>query len=222
MGNECLFCELQKEDNKYKGRVSATMLYRDDDFYIKPGKGALIPGYLMIVPNEHILSSANLSKGKQIKLFKLLGRMKGILEDAFSKPVMYFESGTPDGGTKFSNSIIHAHIHSAPIDISEENDLEMKQKMFLEPFDYRNQLSELAHKGYSLLIDSKDNGFAATSLERPRQVFRKIIAKQIGNEDAWNWREDENRLEEHMIHTVEVLQPRLAELNKANFYLEAR
>lgn len=132
---------------------------------------------------------------------------------------MSFESGTPLGGTKFSNSIVHAHVHSAPLKVSPENDKLMKEQMFLEPFDYRNRLSELENKSYSLLIDANDQGFASTSLNRPRQIFRKVIAKQIGKEEAWNWREAENEFIKNITRTVDLLQPKLKQINQSNFYL---
>lgn len=142
------------------------------------GKGSIVPGYLMIVPNKHVISIANLSLKHKEKFFKLLPYVKKTLEKTFNQPAIFFESGSPFGGTKFVNSIIHAHVQTTPLRISKENMKLMKEQMFLEPFDYQKDLSSLKNKSYSFLIDSNNNGFASTSLERPRQIFRKIIAER--------------------------------------------
>jgi len=211
MEEKCIFCNIQTNENN---ELIDKPLFKSDNFYIKLGKGMIIPGYLMIIPKEHVISMAYLTKEKLRKLFILLDETRNILEKTFNEPVIFYEAGTSGvRGVKFNNSIVHAHIHVAPISLSGENYSVLIKEMFLEPFDYRNCLQQLKGKPYSFLIDADNQGFASLVWDRQRQLFRKVLAKQVGKENAWNWREEKNESIQNIKLTIRYLHAKLGMLN---------
>ena len=72
--DECLLCNILRRQTTNVEHI----LYETESFYIVPGTGAFFPGYIMIVPKEHVMSFALLSPNKLEEFFSLLNDVRSI------------------------------------------------------------------------------------------------------------------------------------------------
>jgi len=187
----CLLCKIRDRRNEKPEHI----LFETEHFYVVPGAGALIDGYIMLVPKTHVLSFAALPEEQREEFFLVLYAIKSIVSAIYKKPVIAFENGTGRfGGGKHETSILHAHFHFMPIDL---NILKAVQKVGVHPtYIEENELFKYGTYPYRLIIDQRNNWFIASDADDyyPRQLVRQVVADHIGLEEgAYNWRSHPDR-----------------------------
>jgi len=111
----CVFCEriLQRpSDIVWDQRLTET-----PDYVVVPTKGALVPGWLLVVSKEHALCAGALPHAKLDGLKAALDDAKALVEPKFG-PVTFFEHGPVVAGTGLGCGIDHLHVHVAPLNFS--------------------------------------------------------------------------------------------------------
>lgn len=166
------------------------ILYESENFIVLPGLGAFFDGYVMIVPKEHVMSFAELSKEEYEEFLQVLNDMRFILESVYQKKIFVFEcSSGRNGGGKHETSIVHAHIHLAPTDMPV---LKCIHKSGIYPALINpRDLYKYGEYPYMLYIDQEDNWYITGDPDTyfPRQHPRQVLADYMGlPKGEYNWR----------------------------------
>ena len=183
----CLFCKIRDRRNEKPEHI----LFETDHFYVVPGAGAIVDGYILLLPKQHILSFAALPEEQRDEFISVLYTIKSIISAIYGKPVIAFENGTGScGGGKHETSILHAHFHFMPIEGIDI--LKAVQNVGVHPtYVDESDLFKYGTYPYRLIIDQHNNWFIASDADDyyPRQLVRQVVADSIGLEEgAYNWR----------------------------------
>lgn len=167
-------------------------VYKSSNFFVMPTVGEFIKGYLLIIPNEHVMSMAELSPDLNQEFLDVLDDVITILKLTY--PVNHFlvwENGTGNGGIgKAKSSIVHSHVHVAPSKLG-INAIEFISGFPFTRVSYDN-LSSYGKHSYLLIKGFRENEWWINDnpdLYIPRQYVRQLIAAEYGlSGDSWNWR----------------------------------
>lgn len=186
--SDCVFCKLL-DGNPIHEQKS---LYESQNFLVVPGSGSFIDGYLMILPKEHVMSCAELSKEILEEMEDVISDIKFILKSIYGNEVLIWENGSGMGGKgKPKTSIVHAHIHACPcsdmLNICEATKVTGVTLNHIEKKNFKNH-----HKDSYLFIIDFDNQWyisSDTNLYIPRQYIRQLLAMELNiSGDVWDWR----------------------------------
>jgi len=174
------------------------VLFESDNFKIKLGKGALIPGYLMLVPKREINSLAELDRIEMIEFRKVLSKVNEIFHQTYGQVPTVWENGSAyeNAGGIFANSIDHAHLHILPTAPSGQLVDKVEKDRGLQKIEISvGDLEKYKDSYYLLFGDPKGEMFISKTKDPERQYMRKLFAHMLQTPKAWNWREfanDEN------------------------------
>lgn len=108
----CRMCGLPRSHATFDRALIETR-----NFVVVPSKGGFLVGWLMVVPREHVLSSAALSAPVRDELNQLIERLSQHLTARIAPPTI-FEHGATQPGSEFGCGVDHAHVHLVPLDPS--------------------------------------------------------------------------------------------------------
>jgi ATP adenylyltransferase len=179
----CRFCDHLKADAG--GSLGSSpwdhVVHRSDRFVVVPSKGALVPGWLLVVPKEHLLSMAEVTESSsREELDQLLSIVKSRVEAAFG-PVTLFEHGATCPNSNFGCGIDHAHLHMAVLPF---NLLEAVRRTHPE-WSWMQSARPWSHGGpreapYLALAGPDGIWLESQPPTVPRQFFRQMIAQSLG------------------------------------------
>ena len=106
---ECQFCEEFNQPSDKPGRI----LWRNNHFTLLPSLGSFVPGYLLLMPLNHVRSFADLPADELAEAHMILERARGIIETKFG-PTIVAEHGPGAPGMPTSACCDHAHFHFIP------------------------------------------------------------------------------------------------------------
>ncbi len=219
--NGCVYCRYMSGDYG----ENAPMVYKSKNFFVFPGSGQFVHGYLMVIPYSHIMSNAELSLDVLEELENVLDDLEIILKLTYGcKNILVWENGSGKSAVrKAKDSIVHSHVHIA---ISDRTAQDIKEISGF-PFDTIT-LSELANfqKNAYLLVRNADKKTWIindnTSMYIPRQYIRQIVADEFHVPgELWNWRihpfyENAFKTADDMIATIKRNWDNLPERIRAN------
>ena len=140
----CPFCEEQKNRNiniVNKSRILA----ETDNFVVFPTTGGFVENYQLIVPKEHINCFGELSKEQLIELKSIILWQKQINRKYFNSNSSMFEHGSLHPTNGSGKSIVHAHLHIFPNNISLLDEIK-KYNFNIQSIEGIEQLSVLCQK----------------------------------------------------------------------------
>ncbi|MDR0975464.1 MAG: hypothetical protein LBM01_00705 [Christensenellaceae bacterium] len=172
-------------------------------FLITPGLGSLTPGYLMLMPKRHLLSSANFNPNELKRYLNLGNGLREIMGDVYGINPIFWENGT-GLAPKYSNCIPHSHTQVAAINFDKEREAQIIERVKLKKFDM-SKINDLVGNDYLTYWNENGDAFY-TFEEKPRQFMRQQYAEQAGKPSEWNWRESENAGLENIAKTIEQLK----------------
>lgn len=169
-------------------------VYKSENFFVMPTIGAFIKGYLLIIPNKHVMSMAELSSDLLQEFLDVLDDVTAILKLTYHvKDILVWENGTGNGGIgKAKSSIVHSHVHVAP---SKLNAIKIKDLSGfpLTRISYQD-LSLYGNHSYLLIEGTNNDEWWINDnpdLYIPRQYVRKLIAEEYElSGEIWNWRKN--------------------------------
>ena len=168
---DCVYCRYLAGDVGINERT----LYRSKKFFVMPGVGQFTPGYVLIMPIEHIMSNAELNPVDLKEFEEVLEDMEYILKLTYGKDVLVWENGSGHSGIGKANTDTIA---------------EASGYTFTEI-----TLEDLAlYKEHSyLLVRTPDKVHWYINndpkLYIPRQYVRQLLAEEYNIPgDMWNWR----------------------------------
>ena len=176
--------------NQHVEREVDCIIYESDNFYVTSEYGALLPGYLMIVPKEHeYFSVAQYPKSLLPEYLEVCEDVEEMLKKTFDVVyVIFFEHGSSSSGmSSHEKSIVHAHTHvlaGYTIGFNYLNSVKAHPRSDYHITDIDGayfSYKEGAH-GQLWVADDPD-------VYIQRQYPRQIIAQELGlTPGQYNWR----------------------------------
>ena len=167
------------------------ILFCSANFVALPTLGALVEGWLLIVPRRHYLSIGAFSPALLDELRDFRAHVRAAIEIAYG-PVIVFEHGPAKAGNPAGCGVDHAHLHLIPWTERWRNTVDrfapvaMKWRRTLG----MDELSFLHGLGQDYLYFEEADGEAwiTSSAEIPSQFFRQVVAAATDQVDRYDWK----------------------------------
>jgi ATP adenylyltransferase len=180
----CQLCDIDSKE------TWNTPLMESRNFRVLPSLGALVEGWVLLVPKTHFLSMGTLPTSLVPEMENFKGAVARRLRRIYGA-VSVFEHGPGDDQRKVGCGVDHAHLHMVPIDF----DLLTAVTPFL-PSDSRLedasfadcQLAAHAGDDYLYLEQPLGKGQIVRHQGLGSQLFRRAIAARLGAPSEFNWR----------------------------------
>jgi len=165
-------------------------LLESPNFVVLPSLGALVEGWLLIVPKRHFVAFGELPDSLIAELLDLKVATSEIISRVYGT-VCAFEHGPSKAGCSVGCGVDHAHMHLVPLqfDLAAaaaphipgksrwfKANLADCRRTFLERYDYL-YLEQPLGRGRIFSADRLGS-----------QVFRRAIADRLGIPEQYNWR----------------------------------
>jgi ATP adenylyltransferase len=172
-----------------------TPVYETSNFVVIPTLGALVEGWLLIVPKVFYLNFSQIP----VKQFDEVHQIIQHLEDRF-RPLfdgtgsVVFEHGPVETHSTAGCGVDYAHLHWVPTafnlkrGILEFLQLRYEWKLIDNLSEIKN--NRLIDKDYLYLRDQSGNSFLTCQKEIPSQTFRKVIAHYINQPEQFDWKKN--------------------------------
>ena len=170
-------------------------LFETRNFVALPSIGALVEGWLLLVPKRHFVSLGALpdSMFSEMQDFKEL--LCSVLMASYGR-VCAFEHGPSADRRAVGCGVDHAHLHLVPIhfDLLAEVTPLLPTTIRWQPADIRD-CKPIYRRGedYLYLEQPIGSGRLATHQRFGSQLFRRAIASHLGVPKKYNWREYDQR-----------------------------
>lgn len=184
---DCSYCKYL-----HKGIYSGERtIYSSDHFFVMPTLGEFIPGYLLIIPYQHVMSNAELDLPTQKELLDVIEDISYLLKLTYGRfHFLVWENGTGNSGRgKAKDSIVHAHTHIAPSTLTAKA-IEKLSGFHFEEIS-TEELSEYNQYSYLLVKNSANTWKISNNPGTyiPRQYVRQLLADEYDIPgEQWNWR----------------------------------
>jgi len=177
----CEFCEkMEPSDREW---FDFHILHADADFITVACLGAIVPGYLMILPRQHTLSMASVTAAEHEGLATYLQFIASVQAQAWAYPTI-FEHGSCGQirSGVIGSCISHAHWPLVPGDFALAGGL----AGFRTVSSIREIRSVPRPDGY-LMYWNSEGIFVNTTDHPPSQYFRHILSSRVGLDDQWDY-----------------------------------
>lgn len=168
-----------------------TVLHDSGNFVILPTKGALIPGWLLVVAKRHALCAGALSTSEIDELTSCLTSASDLVQKHFGAPSI-FEHGPSREGTTIGCGIDHLHVHVAPLKFSLRRAVnDTFPNVNWKPLSDISATQSLfkSQRGYSLLKEPDEGRmYWCSPPVGVSQMFRRAIAAEIGIPAEFDYR----------------------------------
>lgn len=175
----CRFCDRYGPEGNAPAEPWDVPLVATEDFVVVPTKGALVPGWALVIPRTHILSFASLHQALHAELNEVLAQAEEGIASAYG-PCTLFEHGAATHGTAFGCGIDHAHLHIAPLSFSllaaaATLDPHTQWSTSVAPWMYASDAN-----AYLAVREPAGRWFTSQPEQLPSQFMRRAIAQAIG------------------------------------------
>ncbi len=186
--SKCRFCELAERpaDNA----VDVPWL-TDSDYFAGASIGALIEGWSLICPKDHVL---NLKHHYQSDGFwRFATQAIDLVSNRYGGPVALFEHGATCEDSQTSCGTAHAHMHVVPF-VANLSDLAVNHDSSLTWLECSvEQIAELSEGQEYLFVVSEgmsrdSRGMLAKLPKGQSQFFRKVIADWLGRAAEYSYK----------------------------------
>lgn len=186
-----------------------TPIFESESFVVLPTVGALVEGWLLVVPKMPSLCFAHLQTSAFSELESFLSDIVPIVESNYG-PVSMFEHGPAATASPVGCGVDHAHLHLVPT----KCDLQVGAQQIAPNVRWSRVGSFEAVRdrgndgdGYWFLQQPYGSGGCNVGVcsdgEPASQLFRKVIATSLGFPEAFDWKK--NSGEDRIAATVETL-----------------
>jgi len=181
--------------------ISSRHMIAGGSFCVLPSLGQIVEGHLLLVPQAHLASMAELADGEMGALEVLCKQIRSVLVDMYGQCV-FFEHGVRHAGSG-GCGIDHAHLHAVPV--AGNGILAVLMHNFAgSRIDHFADIRRTIGPAFSYLFFEDSSGeryvFAAPSI--PSQYLRKLVCESLGKSD-WDWRK--SGYEPELVSTLQRL-----------------
>lgn len=192
--NACKICsEIQS-----RASVWNQPLFESPNFVALPSLGALVEGWLLLVPKRHFISFGAVPNGMHSEIDEFKRYLCAMLRQQYGS-IAAFEHGPSMPSRTIGCGVDHAHLHLVPL----------KFDLLAEALPFLPHTASWSSTGIEGCQDAYTRGEDYLYLEQPigsgristndkfgSQVFRKAIATRLGMYSQYNWHEH------HQLSTV--------------------
>jgi diadenosine tetraphosphate (Ap4A) HIT family hydrolase len=128
---------------------------------------------------------ASLRRNSMDELIAAIQEIRDLAQSSFGK-MLVFEHGMGDGEVG-AGCVSHAHVHLIPSD-TKLDEAVLASVDDWQPVQLAN-LTDLAGSEYLLFMDTRDvvSGRVNRTARVPSQHVRRVLAKELGLDDQWDW-----------------------------------
>jgi ATP adenylyltransferase len=169
-----------------------TPIFESESFVSVPSVGALIEGWLLVVPKMPSPCLAHLSSSAFSELESFLAEIVPIVESSYG-PITIFEHGSTVTTSPIGCGVDHAHLHLVPAKCDLQAGAQrMASNIRWSGISSFKALRDQAHDGYWFVQQPYGSGNCnvgiCTDSAPPSQLFRKVIATNLGRPEAFDWK----------------------------------
>ena len=165
-------------------------LFETLNFVALPSVGALVEGWLLLVPKRHFISLGAVPVPLLAEMSEFRAFLCSVLADCYGT-VSAFEHGPSAAGRSLGCGVDHAHLHLVPVsfDLSSEVSPLMPTGVTWTPAGIDEcRTAHFRGEDYLYLEQPIGSGRIATHHRFGSQLFRRAIASHIGLPHRYNWR----------------------------------
>jgi len=190
----CRFCNIVDADgNIATNKDENQPIWSDDGYFALASIGALIEGWVLIIPKTHVFSMKECYKEEGFINFT--NEMLYVMNNQYNKSFIAFEHGANKCESETSCGTNHAHLHIIPYQNSLYEDMR-SQGLVWKKCKSSQISSYVGNNEYLFYTEISANsawsdpeGFVHI-LEYPiSQFFRKLIANQLNCPDKYNYKQ---------------------------------
>lgn len=171
-----------------------TPLFESPSFVALPTVGALVEGWLLVVPKVAALSFAQLATSQFSELAHFLGEVCSVLEASYGT-ISVFEHGPSVANSTVGCGVDHAHLHLVPAHC----DLLTGAQRIAPNIKWTeiSSFEKIRHssnwgEGYWFLQQDYGDGKCyvgkSSDGKYTSQLFRRVIADHLGCPSAYDWK----------------------------------
>lgn len=169
-------------------------LARYADAAVIPTRGALVAGWLLVVPRTPCLSVAELGQLNRVRLLAIADEASARMSAQVGASVM-FEHGPGRVGTAAGCGVDQAHLHvvgGAPYLL--EKLMEQVGEVEWSEADHADPWATVPSGSDYLMIRNRDRAVRAVVEDPKSQRLRRALAETLGREHEWDYRSHPNAL----------------------------
>jgi ATP adenylyltransferase len=167
------------------------VIYESENFVALPTRGALVEGWLLIVPRIHHLCIGEFAPELVTELESFHREVRAAVRAIYGATVA-FEHGPASSSRPAGCGVDHAHLHVVPWRGPFASAV---RKHGVPQFSWRSvsgygdlRLLRAPRKDYLYFEESDGDSFAACG-SVPSQYFRRIVAAELGTPELFDWKE---------------------------------
>ncbi|WP_136055938.1 hypothetical protein [Microbacterium sp. K24] len=178
---QCRYCQLDKFE---------TTIVESKAGFAVPSFGALVEGWSIVFPRQHVLALADLRTDDWLAFDLLLASVRARVESRYGRAVL-FEHGSAGTGRPAACGVDHAHMHVVPVRMSLRTAITDQLASPEAPWSPVNDRVEpIAEMDY-IYVEDESGRWVIHDRWLPSQVARKAIASHLGL-TIWDWKESGN------------------------------
>lgn len=185
--SECRFCELSIEEE---------VLLESDHAYSIPSLGAMVEGWMLVVPRRHAFSLAELDDADWHEFQTIASMTREKVEQAYGASIT-FEHGAAGASRSAGCGVNHAHLHVVPlaVDLRALIDASADTVGHYE-WHVSSPRPTLQPENDYIHLGDRSGFWITHSRSVPSQVVRRAIAREL-HLDVWDWK---SALREDLAH----------------------
>ena len=183
----CCFCFTADSSAR---QVWDRPFFESRNFFAIPSLGALVEGWVLLVPRKHVVCSGALEPSLLPEFAEVKERLSNLLRERYGT-ISIFEHGPSVAGHDVGCTVDHAHLHFVPLSF----DLgEAAQHFLPSGTTWKPATHADCRRAYR---EGTDYLYLESPLKSPRivesnelgsQVLRRAIAQRVGRAAEFDWR----------------------------------
>jgi len=210
--DNCKYCSDLLNQNKNNSHLPwNTILFETENFVVVPTLGSLVEGWILIVPKDHYICMGAMPKSLWPELLGVKNYFNNILTDLYG-PITLFEHGPHKKKLSIGCGIDHAHLHLVPLNFNLLSKATNESEILGNTWSKLPSLEQTAdlynnNLSYIYIEDPNSSPYCCTLDSAPCQLLRKLIAKEIGIESQYDYKEYE--FKNNVVSTIEKVKSAL-------------
>lgn len=176
--DQCRYCDLDQHESPVLKTGAGIAV---------PSVGAMVEGWLIVFPSQHVLSLSELQANEWIAFAALADEASRRVQETYG-PTVRFEHGSGGANRLAACGVDHAHLHIVPLDI------DVRQAIAecdgdLGRFNWTPVADRVQFERNSdyIFVSDSTGSWVTRASELPSQVVRRAIAKRLAVRE-WDWK----------------------------------
>lgn len=188
----CVFCRdaCERMDTYDPAPADAPsyLVARVDGFRILSDNAPLSPGHLLLVPDGHVASFAQLDTAALSQARRLVAQLSDALHEITGTTTLAFEHGSAAATADTDRARGHAQLHLLAADADVSDWFRRRRVPQLAEVTDIQDLSQLGAADYLYAQRTGESGRAWDATGLPAQSLRRVVGDRL-DVDLWNWQD---------------------------------